>query len=126
MLWAVGVFGLLLFGLGLLTDYFFGGLDVDGRQPPSEMKGTDWLYDLAIGFILVYYVVAAKLNWSARLWKVGVTMHSVASGLFAIGFCGNNHPIGSPMILPGLTIWLVYARQNEAIRPQMTLVSFLQ
>jgi hypothetical protein len=114
VLWAIGVFGLVLLILGCGFDLLIGGgFSIGGPTPPRELG--NWILVAAIAVTFVYYIVAARRQWSHTLYGVGLFMHSVLAlavlwwlwfhiaGLLAI-----------PFLLIGPLTWFAYAHQNNA------------
>lgn len=115
LLWAAGVFGILLFGFLLLMDSFFGGLDIDGRKPPAPPKTiASWLSNIAMVIVLVYYICATYFPWNRRWWRIGVAVHLVFAGIFIWTLLVGDRAIGLVLAPVGVALWLLYAKENRA------------
>ena len=113
VLWAIGVFGLLLLAFGLFMAWLLqGGFGPGKHTSPPGLPDLFGATLLSIPY--VYYVVVAHRAWSRRLWIMGVVIHSVMVALFVFALIASSGgvAIALPFVLVGPVTWILYAKRN--------------
>ncbi len=112
VLWAVGVFGLILWALGVLWALIVGGFG-PGKEVPRV-----GLWDLP-GLLLpsipcVYYIVVAHRPWTRNLWHIGFVMHVLMGILFlaSVVSSGGRTFVLLPFLIVGPITWILHGRRN--------------
>src|SRR5882724_1109387 len=117
VLWAIGVFSLLLLAFGLFMVWFLqGGFDSGKQKSPPGL--ADLFGTLLLGIPCVYYIVVAHRAWSRKLWIIGLVIHSVLLALFILALITSrgSAAIALPFLLVGPVTWILYAKRNTLSR----------
>jgi hypothetical protein len=113
VLWAIGVFGLVLLALGCGFDLFIGGGFSIGRPLPPRQVGN-WILVAAIAATFVYYIIAAQRQWSHTVYGVGLFVHSIFALVVLFWLCFHIAGLlAVPFLLIGPLTWFAYAHQNN-------------
>jgi hypothetical protein len=113
ILWALGVFGLLVLVCSLAVAWVLrGGFGPGARTSPPDL--ADLLGTALLAVPCVYYIVVPQRVWTRKLWATGIIIHLlVLLLLVAVVLAGRGRSLTAlPFLLGGTVAWILYARRN--------------
>lgn len=116
VLWAVGVFGLIFWGLAVLFTLAVGGFGPGSEIPRASFRDLPVL--LLPSAPCIYYIVVAHRVWSRVLGYIGAVMHAIMLILLLVMIVGSGERVLAllPFLIVGPIAWILHARSNGFMR----------